>query len=804
MILLVMVVFVCSLVVSLLLYQSANQERQLNRALLSSDITRYYQLSALLNERLSVWVEGLKYIYSSPLKDEQQLIETLRRTNDFLLLQWDVDNLWVLNTDSKVVYSQGIVLPDEVLPIIRRTFDEVRPMHTVFCQVQCEQVISIPVMLDSQTSNVVVMSTSLQELLALLSEATHADLALIKLPQVTGNANGRFHLNSLLSEKQETFMRDVLSALPAKISEHELVTLGTEVMVHNRARFISLLPLYTEKPSGHYLMFVHDIDSRKRAYQAQNWTIFLGGIGLVLTFVLSMFALLRRYAFKLASLSNMLPLLAQKRFDEFREQQKLSFTRKNWLFDELDTLGEATEELADKLESLDQQMTVNTAKLEKMAMFDGLTGLPNRNMMTFQINKQLASMQRQTSGLALLFIDLDNFKKVNDSHGHHFGDEVVKVASERLSGVIRENDLIARFGGDEFVILVSNLEQADQVLQIAKKLTDEFIEPMVIGEYTFHISISIGIAYTESPKTSALELMRHADTAMYEAKLDRGSSYKVFDNSMNQKVIKQVELENEARIALQEQQFFLAMQPQIDLTTNRLIGFEALLRWRHPKRGLVPPGDFLPLLENSSMMAELDFWVMERAIGMLAKLEEMGYSKVKVAINLSAAQFANAELQPHLIGLIERYNVDPNYIELELTETVLVADIERAVEVIQQIRALGCQIAVDDFGTGYSSLSYLRTIPSDLIKIDRSFIAGMMETENDRNIVRSAITMVRNLGLEVIAEGIEQNAQLVELAGMQCQYGQGYFISRPIDEDTLWQVLAKQVRMGKWVLPQNV
>ncbi|MCP4948190.1 MAG: bifunctional diguanylate cyclase/phosphodiesterase, partial [Aestuariibacter sp.] len=423
--------------------------------------------------------------------------------------------------------------------------------------------------------------------------------------------------------------------------------------------------------------------------------------------------------------------------------------------------------------------------------------------MTFQLNKLLASVNREKGGIALMFIDLDNFKKVNDSHGHHFGDEVVKVASERLSGVLRETDLIARFGGDEFVILLNHVETTDQVENVAQKLTAEFIEPMRITEQTFYITISIGIAFTADAKSSTLEMMRQADTAMYEAKLQRGSSYRFFDSTMNQKVVRQVELESEARIAIKEQQFFLALQPQISLETLKLVGFEALLRWRHPERGLVSPGEFLPLLENTPMMAELDFWVMEQAIMLLSKMRNQGYPGVKMAINLSAAQFANESLQPYLTELITKYSVDASLVELELTETVLVADTERAVETIHQIRSLGCQIAVDDFGTGYSSLSYLRTIPSDIIKIDRSFINGMMETDSDRNIVDSTISMVRNMGQQVIAEGIETGEQLNQLRNMQCQYGQGYFISKPIEQHVLWQVLKSQVVNGRWVLLQT-
>lgn len=789
---------VCSLVVGLLLYQAAKQEQQLNQALLSRDVTRYHQISSLLSERLSVWVESLKYINESAVDTQTELVDTLQRSMDFLLLQWDVNNVWVLNAQQEVVYRQGEILPDDVKPMVAKTLQEARPVNGLHCFNLCKQISSIPVLTNAQTASVVVMSTSVQELLALLSETTHAELAMVKEVPNTVSKQNRYYLNSMLNESQQRFMSDVLQAIPSDASQHTLVSTGVEVSVNNNAYLVTFVPLYADLSKGYYLLFVHDIDERKQAYRTQNLTIFLGGLGLVVTFLTSIFLLLRRYAFKLTVLSNMLPLLAQQRFNEFKAAQENSFNRNIWLRDELDTLGEAAIELAERLETLDQQATANTAKLEKMAMFDNLTGLPNRSMMMFQINKQLAAMQRQQSGMALLFIDLDNFKKVNDSHGHHFGDEVVKLASERLSGVIRENDNIARFGGDEFVVIVTDLDHEEQVSAVAEKLISQFIEPMNIGEYTFYISISIGIAYTENAKSSTLELMRHADTAMYEAKLSPGSGYCFFHASMNQKVVKQVELETAARVALQKQQFFLMLQPQIELATQRLIGFEALLRWRHPERGMVPPGDFLPMLENSAMMPEIDFWVLERAIGLLANLNERGYRDVKMAINLSAAQFANSALKPYLIQLIEHYQVDPKNIELELTETELVADIERAIEVIHEVRALGCLIAVDDFGTGYSSLSYLRMIPSDIIKIDRSFIAGMLETDSDRNIVQSTISMVHNMGFEVVGEGIEQAEQMAELVAMGCRFGQGYFISRPIDENSLWEVVEARVTNGCW------
>lgn len=802
--LLVTAVFVSAIIVTTLLYQGAYQEQKMNQSLLSANVTRYLQLSSLLNERFSVWVESLIHISDEGRISESELVEILQRANDFLLLQWDVGGLWLLGPSEELIYTQTGPVRQESLPLVKLSLVETRPMSDVYCNAVCEQLVSIPIKLNSNERHVIVLSTSFVEIMALLNEALNAEIATVSRGRDIAQKGESYQISSPMAEGKQVFMSGVINALQSLPEEVNLITDGAEITVNRNAYLVSLLPLYSNASHsnyGNYLLFVHDINDRKLAYKAQNRTIFLGAVALLVAFILSIFVMLKRYAYKLKILSRLLPLLAHKRFDEFKRQQTLIFSRRYKFRDELDLLGEATEALAGQLEVMDQQMTVNTAKLEKMAMFDSLTGLPNRNMMTFHINKQLALMQRQKTGLALFFIDLDNFKKVNDSHGHHFGDEVVKVASERLSLVVRETDLVSRFGGDEFVILVSNVVEEEQARVVASKLIEEFVTPIIIGDHTFYIGISIGIAFIKGVKSSAMELMRHADTAMYEAKLDRGSSFRFFNPTMNQKVLRQVELESEAQIAIKEQQFFLALQPQIDVVSYRLTGFEALIRWQHPIRGTIYPDEFLPLIEHSPIMEELDFWVIEHAIGLLAELKDNGYSNVKMAINVSASQFANEALQPYLEACINKYKVDPLLIELELTETVLLADIDRAVSIIQQIRSLGCQIAVDDFGTGYSSLSYLKIIPSDLIKIDRSFISGMLETETDHNIVSSTITMVRNMGLHVVAEGIEQPEQLRMLASMNCQFGQGYYISKPIFEDQLWEVLTEKVANGCWLLP---
>ena len=401
-----------------------------------------------------------------------------------------------------------------------------------------------------------------------------------------------------------------------------------------------------------------------------------------------------------------------------------------------------------------------------------------------------------------MFMDLDDFKKVNDSHGHDVGDALLRAAAMRISRPIRETDIASRFGGDEFVVLLSDIESRSQVDLIANKLLNEFAEPIVINGQKFYISVSIGIAITSHAQATPVELLRHADIAMYAAKSKQGAAYRVYEAKMNLAVMQKVELESEAREALRGNQFSLALQPQIEMHTGKLIGFEALLRWFHPTKGAISPADFIPLLENTTFMLELDYWVIARACSLIQELGHSGYRNMKLAINVSAGQFIDPSLPDYLKQQIQRNELAPEQICLELTETVLVSDIKRARAIMNTIHEMGCMLAIDDFGTGYSSLSYLKSLPADFIKIDRSFVSNITDDADDRNIVNSTVSMVRNMGMQVVAEGIETQAQYDLLCEFDCDYGQGYMISKPIPEQHIWRELSTNVENGYWKPPQ--
>ena len=578
-----------------------------------------------------------------------------------------------------------------------------------------------------------------------------------------------------------------------------MVERGVLVKQDKKRLLVSLLPMSEQ---DYYILFIRDITAVVESVNAYQNMVIGTAITLFFLFTILLLLLIHQYKTKLLQLVERLPLLAEHRYQEFSHGSSFRRQWKDKLFpDELDLLEETAHNLAERLEEQDSKIAASNAQLENMAMFDGLTGLPNRTMMTFQIEKHIVNATRDQGLAAVLFLDLDDFKKVNDSHGHDVGDKLIHAASERIANAVGEHDLVGRFGGDEFVILLSKVRDKSEVEAVAKSVINVFSRPIQVDSLPFYVSTSIGVAITNQPETTAMELLRHADIAMYEAKALKGASFKLYDASMNIKVMRKVELEREARVALRENQFSLALQPQISIDTFRLEGFEALIRWYHPVKGYISPGEFIPMLENTPFMLELDYWVLTRSLRILNELNISGYSELKMAINISAAQFSDITLPNFLAQQLALYELAPDKVELELTETALVSDMDSAIDVCKALQDMGCLVAIDDFGTGYSSLSYLKSLPVDYVKIDQSFISGMLDNPEDANIVESTIALVRSLGRTVIAEGVETPEQLGKLGEFYCHQAQGYLISPPIPEAQLWERLEKNVKDGCW---QNV
>ena len=773
----------------ILLQQRENQVSNQRRVQLFEDI---------LHGRMITLIDIISHKSGGNADSLESLQQTLSGLSEYLTLNFQVESLYLFD-EHGVVGNPLQPVNKTIEKLVNTTRASFESRSLLSCDSICTHYISIPIMANGETLPVIVVSTSMRELLYLFSRATDVHKVAVVQHKETSSELSELRVASQVSAANRQYFQSLFDALPDNWRIDDLVIRGMNVALENQQLLVSLLPFNHASGDHPYLLIVQDVSAMVRQNEQYQYIVISSAVALFFIFSSLLYLFLNQYRIRLLDVSERLPMLAEHKFSEFytiaakrRKSPIFKFT------DELDVVEDAANNLARQLESFDGQMAINTAKLEKMAMFDVLTGLPNRNMLTFQIEKQLAGSIRDDRLVALMFMDLDDFKKVNDSHGHDVGDKLLKAAAMRISKPIRESDIASRFGGDEFVILLSNIESKKHVDTVAKKLIEEFKEPIIVDGVTFYVSISIGIAITNHSRATPVELLRHADIAMYEAKAKKGAEYRVYDATMNLKVMQKVELESEAREALRDNQFSLALQPQIEMHTGRLVGFEALLRWQHPKKGNISPADFIPLLENTSFMLELDYWVITRSTYLIRELKNSGYPDVKMAINLSAGQFLDPSLPEFLQQQIIKNDIAPDQVCLELTETVLVSDIKRATTIMQNIRDMGCMLAIDDFGTGYSSLSYLKSLPADYIKIDRSFVANIASSADDRNIVHSTISMVRNMGMQVVAEGIETSEQYELLCHFDCNLGQGYLISRPIPEVDIWDVLSDKVEFGFW------
>lgn len=426
-------------------------------------------------------------------------------------------------------------------------------------------------------------------------------------------------------------------------------------------------------------------------------------------------------------------------------------------------------------------------KLTQIAFFDPLTGLPNRRLFKERLEDELQRSRKQQNHVALLFLDLDNFKRVNDTLGHDAGDKLLTTISNRLVSCVRNEDLVSRLGGDEFTVLLGGLTSDEPPKRIAEKILEALREPITLGRDSITATFSIGIAMAPDHASSAAELMQHADIAMYEAKSLGKNTYKVFDQSMVKDKDQALNIETELRAAIDRQEFEVYYQPQVALDSMEVVGIEALLRWNHPTRGLLSPISFIDELESCGFMMEVTKWTLDTAC---KEIRAAGNSTeklkgVKLAINISARQFRDPNLVSFIERILESSGFPSESLELEITESSLVTDFDQSIKTMDELRSLGISLSIDDFGTGYSSLSYLRKLPVNLLKIDRSFIKELPYSNEDKEISSAVIAMAHKLNIEVLAEGIETVEQLQFLKDQHCDYAQGYYISPPVPVNAL-------------------
>jgi diguanylate cyclase (GGDEF)-like protein/PAS domain S-box-containing protein len=427
-------------------------------------------------------------------------------------------------------------------------------------------------------------------------------------------------------------------------------------------------------------------------------------------------------------------------------------------------------------------------ELAHLAHHDPLTDLPNRLLFTDRAEQALASAQVHKRGCALLLMDLDHFKIINDSLGHNVGDQLLKAVGERLKGLFGPGVTLARLGGDEFAVLAESCPQVIQAAAMAQRMLDAMKEPFVFDGNPLFISASVGISLFPSDALSAQQLLRNADSALFKAKSAGREGYALYTEELTAHAQNRVEIASELRRALEQQELRVYYQPVHNLQDSRLIGVEALVRWQHPERGLVPPGEFIPIAERTGLIADIDAWVMDQACRQMCQWLADGAPLSFIAVNVSSRLFARRELYEQVAQVLHATGLDPAFLELEVTESAVMDDPEVALEQLHRLRELGLRLAIDDFGTGYSSLLRLKRLPVQKLKIDQGFVAGVPWDEDDAAIVRVVIALAKSMGMQVQAEGIEQVEQARFLSEQECDMGQGYWFGRPMPANEIdWE-----------------
>ena len=449
---------------------------------------------------------------------------------------------------------------------------------------------------------------------------------------------------------------------------------------------------------------------------------------------------------------------------------------------------ETIESNQEEKDKANEALHINRRRLERavkdlqyLANYDSLTQLPNRALCMDRIKYALKSAARAQSMVAVMFLDLDHFKDINDSLGHAVGDQLLKSTSRRLQDCIRSEDTLARLGGDEFVIILNNIFDSENVIDVVDKIVASFETPFKLSNYEVNTTVSIGVCTYPDDGTDVDSLMKAADAAMYKAKEAGRNTYEFYQSDLNKLANRRHQLANELRKAIKNDELHCVFQPQLNLKTNSIIGAEVLLRWSSPLLGNISPAEFIPVAESSGLIQELGSWVLEQTCRVLDDCLRQGI-EIRLAVNLSAVQFKQADLASQIAGLLRKYSIKPKYLEVEITESMLMRDVKKAVSVLEKLKEMNIRIAIDDFGTGYSSLSYLRRFPLDALKVDQSFVDQLVVDTDDTAITLAIISMAKSLRLEVIAEGVETAQQLEFLRENNCDDIQGYHFSKPLIE----------------------
>lgn len=771
---------VFTLAVSVVSYLFYAQATRLFEAQLAESIRN--SATALLSQHRNSLIEigtGISLMArgSDVALSEAGLVKYIDNNWDMMSLEWGLESLEVHGVTSKTAKKWGVD-HDLKLDALLDGHVAKAPSTAIICRDYCAIYAKIPLLFVEGEHRHLIIGTGLIDFILSFAQKNNLKAALLSSGTSVAGSDTVAHWGvNIAGMTERAQYRPIVDQLSLAYPYDEVKRGGKTITAPDQSSYYVYALALQENTD--FLLLAHDVTQEKKLIHG---AMLFGGmvmlIGLIGAIII-IFSILNEPMRRIQRQALLLPLLAKKRFEEVREKttkhRRVRYTR-----NELDVLEDTAIELSAELQLLHGEIEKRTDDLERMALYDVLTGLANRRMFVEQLKSLIKNSQENHERFAVVFIDLDNFKRINDTLGHDVGDELLIEVSQRLTSAVRDTDIVARLGGDEFTILLPQIESIQMAKAALDKVLAQFQKPVVLNKSDYKITPSIGAAVGPDNGMEPDDLMRCADMAMYKAKKNGKNCYYFFTQEMNDALQDEVKLEAELFEAVNAKEFRLFYQPIVDLKTGNVVGLEGLLRWLHPEKGLLAPIQFLDMLENNGQIVALGTQIFELACLGKRYLNNLGLGHIQIALNISAKQFNDPLLLDKLHTVLSDHNIHPQSFKLEITEQTLMSNIDKQAKQLDILQKLGYQIAIDDFGTGYSSLAYLKALPLDILKIDRSFIKDIPNQKNDMEIVAAVTAMAKKLNIAVVAEGVETTEHEAFLKGIDCEYGQGYLYGKPV------------------------
>lgn len=684
--------------------------------------------------------------------------------------------------DIKQTWGSSPLIASSIENLTRLLDDQTSSSSRLICLDQCQQIVFKVIYQNNNRLAVVMLVRPFDHLASQYKTAYStylgiAEFTSIDLSNISNEATPiNYWQPALLPSRKDTDFIGIFTQPGQTYNRTELSENYKKINIDGSHFAIGILPIRNiNRPTVNFLLAtdisnVQESIVNKLIQDSLVIIFFLSTLGAYITFTTW------RYLRRIKQQLQVLPMLGQR---QYREVRNIISQNRNCHFyqDEFDKLDGSVTDLSYQLQSLEKAVSHRTREMERLSLFDTLTGLANRNLFLYELQQDVQRFREQGGMLAIVILDIDKFKRINDNLGHQLGDMLISKIGLRLRTATRSLGLVSRLGGDEFALILRSVKNFDQIEVLCQKILDLMHKPISLNNHNIVTSCSLGISLAGSDQNEN-DLVKNAEIAMYKAKENGGNNFMVFNAAMATAAHENLSLEIEIRRAFENNEFTLFLQPKVNMDSE-IEGFESLVRWDHPDRGILPPSEFIPIMENIGVISQLDDFVLDSSCRQLKVLNQH-FPDINIAVNISSTHFTDKDFLGYLKKCLKQYPIEPKCLELEITETLLMENMKVGMNVIQQIKDLGVSIAIDDFGTGYSSLSYLKRLPVDTIKIDREFIKDIPDSESDMQISSVIIFLAKQLNFKVVAEGVETPEQMTFLKANQCDLAQGFLFSKPV------------------------